>query len=437
MNAQTPKRTYRFPHVGMRIAKSCIAVLLCYMVYLLRDRRGIVFYSQIAVLWCIQPYVDTSLKKGLQRAIGTLIGAFFGLAIVLFNYYALPLLFSPDALAAELLNYLLISLTIIPIIKTTLLLHQKDASYFSCVVFLSIVVNHIDKHPLLFVWNRICDTMIGIFIGILVNSFHLPHKKRRDLLFVSGLDDTLLTAQKKMPSYSKIELNQMLEDGLHFTISTIHTPAALIALTQEIQLRLPVIAMDGAVLYDIREKKYLRSYVISYTKVNELLKYFRYFDVHCFVNVITEDLLVTYHQELHNAAEKAIYNRLHSSPYRNYLRAPLPEGSNCIYLMAIERTEQIQALYEKLEETGYTEQLKILCYPSPDHPGFSYLKIYNKNAEKENMIKYLQATLQCTQTVTFGSVPGKYDYIIPADRPDQVVRYIKKLFMPLGIERGK
>lgn len=437
MSADTKEINYRFPHVGMRIAKSCIAVFLCYVVYLLRGRQGIVFYSQIAVLWCIQPYVDTSLKKGLQRAVGTFIGAFFGLVIVLFNYYVLPEITGSNQLAAELLQYVLISLMIIPIIKTTLLFHQKDASYFSCVVFLSIVVNHMDEMPFLFVWNRICDTMIGILIGILVNSFHLPHRKRRDLLFVSGLDDTLLTSQEKMPSYSRIELNQMLEDGLHFTISTIRTPAALIPIMEGISLPLPVIAMDGAVLYDIREKKYLRSYVISYSKTLELTQLFRRFDIHCFANVIREDLLVTYHQELRNEAEKDIYSRLYSSPYRNYLYAQLPEGSNCIYLMAIDQTEKIQALYQALEKDGYTEQLKILCYPSPDYSGYSYLKIYNKNAEKENMIKYLQATLHCTQTITFGSIEGKYDYIIPSDRPDQVVRHIKKLFLPLGIETKK
>ena len=437
MRSETKEINYRFPHVGMRIIKSCVAVFLCYIVFLLRGRQGIVFYSQVAVLCCIQPYVDASLKSGLQRAVGTFVGAFFGLAVFLFNYYVMPEIVGSNQLSAELLQYGLIALMLIPVIKTTLLLHQKDAVNLSCVVFLSIVVNHIDEMPFIFVWNRICDTTIGIIIGILVNSFHLPHRKRRDWLFVSGLDDTLLTSRKKMPSYSRIELNQMLENGLNFTISTIRTPASIIPVMEGISLPLPVIAMDGAVLYDIHENKYLRSYVISYSKTKELMQYFRQFNIHCFVNVIREDLLVTYHQELQNEAEKDIYSRLYSSPYRNYLYAELPESSNCIYLMAIDKTEKIQNLYRTLEKDGYTEQLKIVCYSSADYSGYSYLKIYNKNAEKENMIKYLQATLHCTRTITFGSVEGKYDYIISPDRPDQVVRHIKKLFLPIGIGRGK
>lgn len=424
------KKTFHLPHIGMRMTKSCIAVFLCYLVYLLRGRQGMVFYSQLAVLWCIQPYVDTSLKKALQRTTGTFVGAFFGLIVVLLNFYV----FKGDS-SYELLQYAIISIMIIPIIQTTLLLHKKDASYFSCVVFLSIVVNHIgDINPFLFVWSRVVDTMIGIIIGILVNSFHLPHKKRLDLLFISELDETLLATGESLSSYSKIELNQLLDDGVHFTISTMRTPASLIEPLKEIKLNLPVIAMNGAVLYDINEKKYLKSYVISYNKTRELADFIRRFGHQCFINVILEDILVIYHQDLQNDAEKDIYRRMYSSPYRNYLYKALPEGSNCIYLMTIHVTEKIELLYDALKKNGYTNQLKVLRYPSTDYPGYSYLKIYNRNAGEENMIKYLQATLHCSETITFGSIDRKYDYIISPDDPDLVVRHIKKLFKPLGFD---
>ena len=55
----------------------------------------------------------------------------------------------------------------------------------------------------------------------------------------------------------------MIDDGMNFTVSTIRTPASLIEPLREIRLKLPVIAMDGAVLYDIKTHEYLRVYVIS------------------------------------------------------------------------------------------------------------------------------------------------------------------------------
>ncbi len=59
--------------------------------------------------------------------------------------------------------------------------------YFSCVVFLSIVVIHIgDANPYLFVFNRVMDTMIGIIIGMLVNSVRLPRRKGYSVHFRYG-----------------------------------------------------------------------------------------------------------------------------------------------------------------------------------------------------------------------------------------------------------
>ncbi|MCD7826294.1 MAG: HAD hydrolase family protein [Clostridiaceae bacterium] len=412
------------PKIGMRMIKSGIAVFLCYLVYLLRGRQGAVFYSQLAVLWCIQPYVETSLKKALQRTIGTLTGAFFGLLVILINFYVLQ-----NNPRYDLLQYAMISLMIIPIIYTTVLLRKQDASYFSCVVFLSIVVIHIeDGNPFFFVWSRVSDTMIGIVIGMLVNAFHLPHKKRRDLLFISGLDDTLLFTGDHLSAYSKVELNQMIHDGAHITIATMRTPASLIESMQEVHLKLPVIAMDGAVLYDISRKQYLKVYTISYEKTCRTVDFIRAQGFQCFINVILEDMLVIYHQDFQNPAEQEIHDSLYASPYRNYLYRDLPEGLSSVYLMVIDRTERILALAQELEQNGLKQSLRIISYPSTDFDGYSYLKIYNKNASKENMIHYLQASLNCTQTITFGSVDGKYNYTIHKNDPDLVVKQIKKLY---------
>lgn len=416
------------PPIGLRIIKSAIAVFLCYLVYLLRDRQGIVFYSQLAVLWCIQPYIDTSLKKALQRTVGTFIGAFFGLLVILLNYYV----FHGNP-SYDLLKYGIISLMIIPIIYTTLLLHKTDAAYFSCVVFLSIVVMHIsDGNPFLFVWNRILDTMIGIFIGVFVNSFHLPRKKNHTTLFVSGLDDTLLDGNGMLSGYGRVELNQMLDSGMHFTLSTVRTPASLIAPMEGIHLKLPVIAMDGAVLYDLKERKYIKSYAISYQTTTEVVNFIRSHGFHCFINAILEDTLVIYYQNLQNEAEKDIYQTMHTSLHRNYLHRELPEDMNSVYLMVIDETKRIHSLAEALEKAGYYASLKVTHYPSQDYSGYSYLKIYNKNAKKENMLLYLQNTLHCSDVITFGTIPGFYDYVVQQDNPKELIKLIKRLYEPVG-----
>ena len=82
------KAGFRLPPVGSRIIKSAVGVLLCWCVYLLRGRNGIPFYSMLAALWCIQPYVAKTRSMALQRTIGTFIGAAFGLITIVLEIYA-------------------------------------------------------------------------------------------------------------------------------------------------------------------------------------------------------------------------------------------------------------------------------------------------------------------------------------------------------------
>lgn len=77
------QKTYRLPVVGQRIVRSVCAVLLCFGVYLLRGRKGIPFYSALAVLQCMQPYQENTKRVARNRLTGTLIGAFWGFLLLL------------------------------------------------------------------------------------------------------------------------------------------------------------------------------------------------------------------------------------------------------------------------------------------------------------------------------------------------------------------
>lgn len=152
-----------FPPIGARIVKSSIAVGLCMAVYFIRTflpvENGIPFYGALAALWCIQPYTDTTKNNALQRSVGTLTGAAYGLLFLL--------LFRRLGLVIPELVYISASIVIIPVIYTTVVMNKRNASFFSCVVFLSIALTHsFDETPYLFVLNRVVDTFIGIIISL-------------------------------------------------------------------------------------------------------------------------------------------------------------------------------------------------------------------------------------------------------------------------------
>ena len=421
------KYRQQWPPVGMRILKSAAAIELCYLISFLRGNSGILFYSQLAALWCIQSYRSGTRKNALQRMIGTVIGALFGLSYLLIrNSLPWNMTFHP------VLNSFMISGMIIAVLYFTVLIRKKQASYFSCVVFLSIVVNHVaDASPYLFVWNRFLDTVIGILVGVTVNSMRFPGKKRKDILFLSGLDDTLLNEENTLTDYSRVELNRMLDDGVNFTISTMRTPASLLEPLRDVKLKLPVIAMDGAVLYDIREKRYLKTWTLTSGQTETILTLVHESGLSCFTNVILEDLLIIYYEETSDEIQKKLVQELRRSPLRNYLKRQPPKGSEAIYIMLLYPEETIERFYRILAENGITRELKVLKYESRDYPGYSYIKIYSKNACREYAEEELKKMLQISKTMKFGSVPGKYDEVIQNGDMNRVVHVLRKKYEPL------
>lgn len=407
----------RLPPIGSRIIKSAVGVLLCWCVYLLRGRTGIPFYSMLAALWCIQPYINKTMSMALQRTIGTFIGAAFGLITIVLEIYAFNIYDQP-------LGFLVVALMIIPVIYTTVLIKRPNASYFSCVVFLSITVIHMtDENPFMFVLNRVIDTFIGIAVGMLVNSARLPRRRITDTLFTAELDDMLSPISEQLSPFSRVEINRMLSEGLKFTLVTMRTPASLTDILSDVKLELPVVVMNGAALYDFRSNSYVKAYIISGDTCEKVRNIINNAGMNVFTNALCDDSLVIYYDRLENEAEIAIFSSLKKSPYRNYInRKPQPED-RVIYLMIVDLSDRISVLYDQLVHSEIGQFLKIITYASQDYPGYSYIKIYNRNAGKQHMTEILcrEYGIEKCSTITASSSRSM----------NSIARNLKHSFEPL------
>lgn len=415
----------------MRIIKSAIAMAVCSFINALRGGMGMLFYSQLAALWCIQMYRSNTKKNAIQRIVGTLVGALYGL---------LYLLLYPKMIAIGITPFwtetIMVSMFLLLVLYTTVVLDKKQASYFSCVVFLSIAVIHVDDVvPYLFVWNRFLDTMIGIVIGILINDIRICINPDKETLFVSGLDDTLLSKDEVLSAFSKVELNRMIDSGLKFTVSTIRTPASLIEPMRDVRLKLPVIAMDGSVLYDTHKHSYLKIVKVKDDLSEKLMELILSSGLCWYANVIIDDVLIIYYGDMTDGINNSLVSNLKVSPYRNYMKRPLPKGEDVVYFMLLDKTERIDYFYEDLMKEEYISDLRVVKYESNDFKGYSYIKIYDKAATKENMLNELKSMYGISSSVTFGTIPDQYDILVREDDANEVVRRVRKLYEPLFVRK--
>ena len=416
----------KLPPIGARIIKSSVAVALCMVIYFFRTLlpigNGIPFYSALAALWCLQPYSNSTKNNAGQRSTGTFIGTAYGLAfIVLLHFFGL---------SEPILVYLLASAIIIPVIYLTVILNKRNASFFSCVVFLSIALTHsFDENPYLFVLNRVLDTFIGIGVGLAVNNFHLPIKHDSETLYVSGIDSVLIPDDHSVNAFNKVELNRMIESGVKFTLSTIRTPAEVKSLMKGVDLKLPIIVMDGAAMYDLNEREYLEAEFLQADICEQAERIIAYHGMHCFVNVMYDATLLIFYGELWNTAEKDLYETHKHSPYRNYIRDIFRRhdaSERVLYLTVLDEITKIANLEKQLvHELGALARITVT---DSEYDGYQYLKVFSSAASKKHMLVKLKSHTGCDNVVTIGSIEGKYDVYIGDGGGNATIKKLKKLY---------
>ena len=443
---------------GQRIMRSIVAVWLCMLVYVIRGMNGEPFYSIIAALQCVQPYSSNMISEGRERIIGTLIGAFWG-SVILFA----ELLPVGGSFRTTVIFYLLLGVFSGLVIYSTVLMGIPQYALFAAVVFLGIAMYHVeDVNPYIHVYYRTIETIIGVGVAIAINSVHFPRIYDRSTLFVSGIDSVLFREDRKLTPFTKVELNRFLDKGMRFSVQTKQTPATVREILSDINLKLPIIAMDGAVLYDLHAMKYVRTVKMDPELVMLVSEFLHEQGYPFFVNTVRDNLLVIYfkdyknlildevkdahHEAVHHYKQEEhaptissyvsmarLYHKKRVSPYRNYVRTNAAITHDVIYILVIDQEEKVDQLHASLMEQPWASQCRTNFDTFDCEEGEKLMRIYASGSTRSEMLKHLQQYVGAPQTITFGNDPGECDVLIEDAGRDRMVKELKKRFSPIDL----
>ena len=153
--------------IGMRNIKTAFAVGFCLIVFqLIGISDGI--QASITAIICMKSSYQNSLTTGIERTIGTLIGAVLGII-------TLMLLVESGVKIATLLAII----NVIIIIYLCNVLKVQASIIISLVVFLMILLGEKDQPPLIYGSMRMVETVFGIMTAYLVNRYFDPRIFRR------------------------------------------------------------------------------------------------------------------------------------------------------------------------------------------------------------------------------------------------------------------
>lgn len=271
-------------------------------------------------------------------------------------------------------------------------------------------------------------------------------------LFVSDLDGTLLNSEAQLSDETVAIINEGLECGMDFTISTARTPTTALKIIEKLNLRLPVMMMNGVLVYDIASKRYIKKEVMDNSVVMVLLGLIKVKGLDCFLYGLDNEQFVAYYDSVESTSLNYFRNERimkYDKKFTEVEDLSLVAGRDIIYCMLREPREKLEGLYREL---SVVKGVKAEFYPDVYSDDYYMLEIYSDQASKKEAVNYLRGNGRYDSVVGFGdnlndkalrevcdyfyAVANAHpeilelaDSVIPSNEENGVARFIQQMMM--------
>ena len=170
-------------------------------------------------------------------------------------------------------------------------------------------------------------------------------------LFVSDLDGTLLNGNAEISDRTAGILNDVIEHGIDFTISTARTPATALKIIKPLHLNLPVMMMNGVLVYDMKSGKYLKKDTMDENVVMVLLGLIKTKGLNCFLYALDQGEFVAYYDSVESTSLNYFRNEWimkYDKKFAEVDDLSLIAGNDIIYCVLREPKQQLEGLYREL-----------------------------------------------------------------------------------------
>lgn len=273
-------------------------------------------------------------------------------------------------------------------------------------------------------------------------------------LYVSDLDGTLLDGSSHITVRSAELLNRAIGAGALFTIATARTPATVSKIVRGVDMRLPLIVMTGAALWDMHSNRYSDVKCFPRDTAEELLSVYERGGLPTFVYTLRGDIIHIYHVGCTSHIERAFIAERVDNPYKRFHLS----SEGCVRLMpdkrameevvlfyAMQPTAEAGAVYREIRNRGI--DCNALYYHDIYGPETAVLEAFAPEATKAAAVRSMAERLGAEEIVVFGdnvndlpmmeiatravatanaieSVKERADVVIGANTEDSVARYI-------------
>ncbi|MDR1117275.1 MAG: HAD family hydrolase [Oscillospiraceae bacterium] len=221
-------------------------------------------------------------------------------------------------------------------------------------------------------------------------------------LYISDLDGTLLNSSAELSEYTTDRLNALLAGGMHFSVATARTLATAAKILAGLTLRLPIVLMNGVLIYDMEGQRCTQVNYLAPETVLSVIETLRQFEITGFMYEMRDGELTTYHESLEQKPLRDFVEERIARYHKDFRHTDGFDHisrEHIIYFTLLDRRERLLPVRDAL--LSYSG-LKLTMYEDNYRPGFWYLEIFSDKASKQSAVNYLREEYGYSWVVGFG-----------------------------------
>ena len=223
-----------------------------------------------------------------------------------------------------------------------------------------------------------------------------------DTLYISDLDGTLLGADAKVSEFSKSTLNRLIANGLHFTIATGRARETTMELLSDINLKHPIILMNGVLIFDPIAEEFLNVEYLDVDISKQIAKVLKSHNTTGLMYKLKGDETITHYESLDLPQIKAFIDDRTKNSSRKFTKSDSfinDIDNSVIYFVLINKREPLLKLKQEIEKIP---GVAITMYHDVYTEDLYFFEVFSAGASKANAALYLKTLLGADQIIAFG-----------------------------------
>ena len=268
-------------------------------------------------------------------------------------------------------------------------------------------------------------------------------------LYISDLDGTLLNKNAELSQYAKDALNRKFLGEIYFSVATARTAASAFVILDGIRWNMPVILLNGVLIYDFSEKRYVQELPIPSQAVAAIAAVLRRLETTGLMYQMQNNEQLTYYETMEHKPTRDFIDerivRYKKKFYKTTCFSDVP-AEGIIYFTLIDTQDKLQTVYEELTKIP---DISLSMYKDIYNVNLWYLEIHNDRASKQNATEFLKKTYGFERIIGFGDnlndlplfaacdvkvavenaneeVKNAADFICDTNENDGVIKWIEK-----------